>query len=133
MKIPPDATPADATMSASVRTVMPVALPAVAAPIVTPLRVMMKAVLAASVMPAVVMMIDVAPGGLMGVKLALLVDTAPVGVTLVAKKPDGYVSVMVLPTASWPPIVVVNENVAAARVLPATRSASAIVKFTFVT
>ena len=47
MKIPPDATPADAAVSASVCTVMPVALPAVAAPIVRPLRVMVKAVLGA--------------------------------------------------------------------------------------
>ncbi len=112
---------------------MPVALSAVAAPIVKPIRVMMKAVLPASVVPAVVMMIDVALGGLMGVKLAPPLDTAPVGVALVAKKPDGYVRVILLPTARLPPAVVVNENVAAAPVLPATRSASAIVKFTFVT
>ena len=39
-----------------------------------------------------------------------------------AKKPDGYVSVMLLPTASAPPAVVVNENVAAVPILPATRS-----------
>ena len=38
-----------------------------------------------------------------------------------AKKPDGYVSVMLPPEASAPPAVVVNENVAAAEVLPATR------------
>ena len=47
MKIPPDATPADAAVSMSVCTVTPVALPAVAAPIVRPLRVMVKAVLEA--------------------------------------------------------------------------------------
>ena len=45
--IPPEATPADAAVSASVCTVTPVALPAVAAPIVRPLRVMVKAVLGA--------------------------------------------------------------------------------------
>ena len=39
-----------------------------------------------------------------------------------AKKPDGYVSVMLPPEPSAPPAVVVNENVAAAEVLPATRS-----------
>ena len=49
------------------------------------------------------------------------------------KKSDGYVSVMVLPVASAPPTVVVNENVAAADVLPATRSDAAIVKVTLVT
>ena len=45
----------------------------------------------------------------------------------VVKNADGYVSVMVLPIASAPPKVVVNENVAAAAVFPATRSAVAIV------
>ena len=38
--IEPDATPTDAVTSASVCTVMPVALPAFVAPIVKPLRVM---------------------------------------------------------------------------------------------
>ena len=66
------------------------------------------------------------------------VATVPVGVTppafivtpgvpVLAKKPDGYVSVMVLPMESAPPAVVVNENVAAAGVFPATRSVAAIV------
>ena len=45
----------------------------------------------------------------------------------VVKKPDGYVSVILLLAASAPPAVVVNENVAAAAVFPATRSAVAIV------
>ena len=49
-----------------------------------------------------------------------------------AKKPDGYVSVMVLPVASAPPAVVVNENVAAAPVLPATRCNGAIANEGFV-
>ena len=44
------------------------------------------------------------------------------GVPVEAKKPDGYVSVMVLLVASAPPKVVVNENVAAAAVFPARRS-----------
>ena len=47
MKIPPDATLSDAIVSVSVCTVMPVVLPAVAAPIVMPLRVMVKAVFGA--------------------------------------------------------------------------------------
>ena len=50
----------------------------------------------------------------------------PKGPAEVVKKPDGYVSVMVLPIASAPPKVVVNENVAAAAVFPATRSGTAI-------
>ena len=40
---------------------------------------------------------------------------------------------MVLPVASAPPVVVVNENVAAADVLPATRSDAATVIEVFVT
>ena len=43
-----------------------------------------------------------------------------------AKKPDGCVSVMLPPEASAPPTVVVNDNVAAAEVLPATQSDVAI-------
>ena len=50
-----------------------------------------------------------------------------------AKNSDGYVSVMVLPVASAPPAVVVNENVAADDTLSATRSDAAIVKVTLVT
>ena len=50
-----------------------------------------------------------------------------------AKKPDGYVSVMLLPLASAPPAVVVNENVAAADVFPATRSDAAIANDVIVT
>ena len=118
--------PTDATVSAFVCTVMPVGLPAVPTPMVRPVRVTVTAVLAAIVAPAVVMTMEVAPGGLMGVKLALPTDTVPEGVGLVAKNPDGYVSVILLPTASCPPAVVVNENVAAAPVLLATRSTDAI-------
>ncbi len=58
LKISPDATPTDATVSASVCTVMPVALPAVTAPILTPLRVMVKAVVAAMPTTAVVMTME---------------------------------------------------------------------------
>ena len=51
--------------------------------------------------------------------LPLIIST--LGVPVLAKKPTGYVSVMVLLVASAPPAVVVNENVAATAVLPATR------------
>ena len=81
--------PTDITESALVDIVTPDALPAVTPPMVRPVSVTVTAVLAASVAPAVVMTMEVAPGGLMGVKLALPVFTAPVGVALVAKKPDG--------------------------------------------
>ena len=55
----PEATPVDATVSTSVRTVMPVVLPTVAAPNFSPLRVMTTAVLAAMLTTAVVMTMDV--------------------------------------------------------------------------
>ena len=44
------------------------------------------------------------------------------GVPVLEKKPAGYVIVILPPISSLPPAVVVNENVAAADVLPATRS-----------
>ena len=52
--------PSDATVSASVCTVMPVALSAATAPIVSPLRVMVKAVVAAMPTTAVVMTMELA-------------------------------------------------------------------------
>ena len=90
--IAPDATPADAVTSASVCTVMPVALPALIAPIVKPLRVMVKAVSAAMPATAVVMTIEVAPGA---AEVAVMVATDAVpaalfaGVAVVAKNPAG--------------------------------------------
>ena len=104
---------------------MPFELPAVAAPMVRTVTVTVTAVPAAIVPVAVVMTICVLVG-------AATVPVAPgalivtPGVPVLAKKPDGYVNVMVLPIASAPPAVVVNENVAAADVLPATRSDGAI-------
>jgi hypothetical protein len=56
--MPLEGTPADAATSASVCTVTPVRLPAVAAPIVKPLRVMVKAVFAAIPATAVVMTME---------------------------------------------------------------------------
>ena len=55
------------------------------------------------------------------------------GAPVLAKKPDGYVSVMLLLLASAPPAVVVNENVAAADVFPATRSDAATANNALVT
>jgi len=121
LKITPDATPADVTVSASVCTVMPVALPAVTPPMVRPVSVTVTAVLALSVAVPVVMMIDVAVG-----EAALPVAPpfmATAGAALVAKKPVGYMSMILLPAASAPPAVVVNENTTTAPILPETRSA----------
>ena len=90
--IAPDATPADAVTSASVCTVMPVALPALTAPIVNPLRVMVKAVFAAMPETAVVMTIEVAPGAA-EVAVMVATDVVPAalfaGVAVVAKNPAG--------------------------------------------
>ena len=92
MAIAPEATPAEATVSASVCTVMPVALPAVAAPMVRPLRVMVKAVLAAIPATAVVMTMAVAVGWA-DVAVMVPTDVVPAalfaGVAVVAKNPDG--------------------------------------------
>ena len=95
------------------------------APIVMPLNVTATAALAATLPDCSVSTMLEAP-------LAPQLAVAPplkvtlLGVTLEAKKPGGYVSVMVLLVASAPPTVVVNKNVAAADGLPATRSDVAI-------
>ena len=111
--------------------VMPLELPAVAAPMVRPVTVTVTAVLAAIAAVAVVMTIWVPVGVATVPPLTPLIVTP--GVPVLAKKPDGYVNVMVLPIASAPPAVVVKENVAAADVLPATRSDGAIANKALVT
>ena len=90
--IVPEGTPAEATVSASVDTVMPVKLPAVAAPIVRPERVMVKAVAAGMPATLVEMTICVA----VGADENAVIDATEVvpavlfaGVAVVAKKPDG--------------------------------------------
>ncbi len=90
--IAPDAMPADTDMSASVCTVMPVALPAFATPIVKPLRVMVKAVFAAMPAIAVVMTMEVAPGAA-EVAVMVATDVVPAmlaaGAGVAAKNPGG--------------------------------------------
>ncbi len=91
-EIGPEDTPTDAVESASVCIVMPVALPAVAAPIVRPFRVMVKAVFAAMPETAVVMTMEVAPGT---AEVAVMVTTEVVpaalgqGALVGAKNADG--------------------------------------------
>ena len=100
--------------------------PAVAPPMIRPVTVTVTAVLAATAAVAVVMTIWV----LVGVATLPVGGPLPLictpGVPVLEKKPVGYVSVILLPISSLPPAVVVNENVAAAGVLPATRSDVAI-------
>ena len=113
---------------------MPFELPAVAlAPMVKPVTVTVTAVLAAIDWVVIVMTIWV----LVGVVTVPVDGSMPLidtpGVPVLAKKPVGYVSVMLLLVASAPPAVVVNENVAAADALPATRSDAAIANAVLVT
>jgi hypothetical protein len=88
----PVAEPDDKAMSASVDTVMPVGLPAVAAPIVRPERVMVKSVAAGMPASLVEMKICVAVGA---DENAVINATEAVpaalfaGVAVVAKKPGG--------------------------------------------
>ena len=89
--IPPESTPTDASVSVSVCTVMPVALPAVAAPIVKPRSVMVKVVFALMPAMAVVMTIAVAVGAAQVAVMAFteVAPVATVGVAVVAKNPEG--------------------------------------------
>ena len=89
--IGPEATPTDAVTSASVCTVMPVALPAVAAPIFKPLRVMRKAVAAAMPATAVVMTMELLTMADAAVMVATFVEPAALdaGFGVAAKNPVG--------------------------------------------
>ena len=106
--------------------------PAVAAPMVNCVTVTVTAVPAAMDAAAVVMMICVAVG-VATLPVVLPPLNATCGDPEAAKKAEGYVSVIVLPMASAPPAVVVNENVAAADALPTMRSDVAIANEVLVT
>ena len=99
---------------------------------VRPVTVTVTAVLAAIDWLAIVMTIWVLVGAAAAPVGEPLPPICTPGVPALEKKPEGYVSVMVLPVASAPPAVVVNENVAAAPVLPATRCNGAIANEGFV-
>jgi len=132
LKITPDATPTDATVSASVCTVMPVALPAVAAPIVRPDSVMVNGVVAAMPTTAVVMMMELPE--MADVAVMLLTDVLPAtlaaGLAAPEKNPAGYISVIIplVESAAW----VVNTSVTETSALAATRSPAAMVNVTAV-
>ena len=130
--ITPEFAPDDAVGSALVSMLTPVKFPAVAAPMVRPVTVTVTALLAAIAAVAVVMTICV-PVGVAAVPVAPPPLIATPGVPVLEKKPDGYVSVMVLPVASAPPAEVVNDTVASAGVMPATRSDATISNVTDVT
>ncbi len=98
---------------------IPSAIPSVAPPIVRPFSVTVMTVLAPTVEPVmeITIIVDV---GVAAVAEELLITTS--GVALVAMKPSGYMSEMLLPDERKPPEVVVNENVTADPLLPETRS-----------
>jgi hypothetical protein len=90
--IPPEAAPADATVSESVCTVMPVALSATAAaPIVKPDRVMMKCVFAK--MPALAVVMTMELPVMIDVAVMVATDAVPAalgeGFGVAAKNPAG--------------------------------------------
>ena len=91
MVIEPDATPADVIKSASVCTVMPVALPEFATPIVKPLRVMVKSVFAEMPATAVVMTMELPV--MADVAVMVATDVLPAmllaGLVVSAKNPAG--------------------------------------------
>ena len=97
-------------------------LPAVAAPMVRPVTVTVTTLLAATA-ALVVTTIWVLVGVATAPPLTPLIVAA--GDPVPEKKPDGYVSVMVLPIASAPPEEVVNM-IKTKFVLPTTRSGSDI-------
>jgi hypothetical protein len=88
VEITPDDTPADATQSVSVCTVMPVALPAVAAPIVMPLRVMVTNI-GGIPAPPVVMMIRLFGANAVVADIMGTDDAEKTGVAVGEKKSDG--------------------------------------------
>ena len=120
----PDPSPQLGVKSELVDTVIPVLFPAVTGPSLSPVRVTMAFVEAATTAVAVVTTIAVADGAAEAPLTDPLINT--LGVAELLKKPGGYVNVMKLPMASAPPAVVVKLNVAAAELLPATRSDVAI-------
>ena len=92
---------------------------------VKPASVTVTALAAASEPPVTVMTMELAPGDAAARVTPCVDDSAEI--VPEAKKPDGYFKMIKLLVPSAPPAVGVNENVAAADVLPATRSGAAIV------
>ena len=116
----PDAIPTDAITSTLVDIVIPVEFPAVAPPIVMPFSVTVTATFATSIPLLVLMTMDVGVGASAAPVTPPLMLTT--GVALVEKKFNGYVSVMLLPAASDPVAVGVNEKMAVTPILCAMRS-----------
>jgi hypothetical protein len=122
--IAPDPIPELSAKSALVENMIPLLLPAETTPRMSPFKVICTDDDAEIAAVAVVITIAVADGAAEVPVDAPLIVTF--GIAAILKKPEGYVNVTKLPTASPPPTVVVKLNVADTFVLPATRSAPAI-------
>ena len=131
--IAPDADPADGITSALVDTTTPPPLPPVASPMERPESVTVTAVLAASAPLRTVTTIDVAADGAAEATAGLPLTATLLATTPAAKKPAGYVSVMLPPAVNAPPTVGVKLNVADEPAFPATRSVGAIRNEAFIT
>jgi len=131
--IPPDAVPADGIKSALVDTTTPILLPPLAPPIVRPESVTVTGVLAISVPLDTVTTIVVAVDGAAEATADPPLNATGEATTPDAKKPDGYVSVMLPPAVNAPPAVGVKENVADESDFPTTRSLGAIKNEAFIT
>jgi hypothetical protein len=89
----PEAVPADGIMSALVETTIPLLLPPVTAPMVSPERVTVTTLLAASVPLETFTTIRVEREGATGEPVAPPLKLTEEGITPFAKKPDGKVMV----------------------------------------
>ena len=127
--IHPDA-PAE-TIESTVVDILNPETPPFAGPIVNPVRVMVTTELAGRAALVIWMTKTAEEIGNRTTPVPPLMKTA--GTTDKTKKPEGYVSVILQPGASAPPAVVVKVNVAAADVVPATRSDDAIANEALVT
>ena len=125
--------PADGIKSALVEATIPLPFPPFATPIVRPERVTVTGVLATIVpldtVTTIVVAVDGAAEATADPPLTATVEAN----TPEAKKPDGYVSVMLPPAVNAPPTVGVKVNVADEPDFPATRSLGAIENETFIT
>ena len=125
--------PSETTKSALVCNTTPVAFPGFRTPMVRPESVTVTAVLAASAPLRTVTTIDVAADGAAEATAGLPLTATLLATTPAAKKPAGYVTVMLPPAVNAPPTVGVKLNVADEPAFPATRSLAASKNDVFVT
>ena len=118
----PDAVPTDGIKSALVDTVMPLSLPPFATPMVSPESVIVTAVLGTSMPLNNVTTMEVAVDGAADATVGPPLKATWVAVTPDAKKPDGYINVILPSATTAPPTLGVNVIVASQSDFPAIRS-----------